>query len=122
MSKIKESLGFNLEDLLRLAEGESPGEFFFEKRGAEAQELFQRGLQYLKKGDFLLAAANLLAATILEPEDPKAWNNLAVAYFSLGRPEEARRALKRVLQIDPENQIARENLALLKEAEDRAQR
>ncbi len=120
MSRKKESLGTSLETLLTLAREDNLGELPVSEeggsQGALPEPLYRKGLGYLKQGDYLLAAAHFLAAVHLDPGNLKAWNNLAVAYFYLDRPQESRLALEKALELDPDNSMARENLALVCQA------
>ena len=51
-----------------------------------------------------------------------AFNNLAVAYEHEGEFEKARKAYERALELEPENQMVRQNYELLKEINDRTSR
>ena len=74
------------------------------------EELFGTGLQSLKRGDYVVAAAHFLAVTLLEPRHIKALNNLGVSWFYLRKPDEALKAFEQVLNIDPENETAKNNI------------
>lgn len=55
-----------------------------------------------------------LAARLEEaPDNLEGWLMLGRSYAVLGRPDEARRAFTRALDLDPDNQAAREGLAAL---------
>ncbi len=121
------SLGLSLEELLDLVareeEASSIAQQNIEQKNiaqqnhpkAQGQEdkLFEAGLRYLKQGEHLLAAAHFLAVTLLNPDHLKAWNNLGITYFHLGYVEQAQEAFHKVLSLEPENPLARKNLALL---------
>ena len=109
-------LGMSLEDLLEEAvrESSSPEEVSSLSLEEErVEELFRKGVGFLKAGEFLQAAAHFLAVTLLEPEHQKAWNNLGIAYFKLGELEEARLAFEKALSLAPEDPLPRKNLSLL---------
>ncbi len=78
-----------------------------------ADRLFKDGVARLRNDDFFEAAGLFNAVLILEPENLKALNNLAVVYSEMVLPEKARATLERILEIEPDNKIARENLAIL---------
>ena len=107
-------LGTSLEELLEKAMGDglvtnsSPREF-----SISTVSLFEKGVSLLKKGKYLLAAAHFLAVTLLEPQNVKAWNNLGIAYFHLKQTKEASQAFEKVLELDPQNRIAKTNLKIL---------
>ena len=110
------NLGMTLEELLELATREEETEIIQEKGSLEIKKkeetLFQEGLRLLRERDYLLAAAHFLALTLLDPHHVKAWNNLGIAYFHLGERERAQRAFEEALRLDPQNQLARENMVL----------
>ncbi len=105
------SLGMSLEELLELA-AEEP---IFEEPRKErpAGELFSKGVELLKAGRALPAAAHFLAVTLLEPDNSKAWNNLGIAWSRLKEWAEAKKAFLKALEVDPSNELARENLKIL---------
>ena len=76
-------------------------------------QFFQEGLAELKKEKFIQAAVKLGAVVLLAPDNVKALNNLAVAYYNLGETEECITILRRLLELEPNNAIARENLQTL---------
>ena len=51
-----------------------------------------------------------------------AFNNLAVAYEHEGEFDKARKAYERALELEPENQMIRQNYELFKEINDRTSR
>ncbi len=97
-----------------------------EGRLEEARELFEwtlelmpemvlaqmgLGLALCRLGAYEDAIAPLTRAIQLEPGFSEGYNNLGVAYYMAERPDEARHALERALELDPENEDARTNLA-----------
>ena len=65
------------------------------------------------QGELPDAVACLRRAVQLAPANPAAYRNLAVALIGLGKKEEARRALVRVLELDPSDAAARQQLEAL---------
>jgi Flp pilus assembly protein TadD len=65
------------------------------------------------QGDLNGAVACLRHAVELAPTNAAAYRNLAVALLGIGRKEEARRALIRVLELDPSDATARQQLEAL---------
>ncbi|MHC4550520.1 MAG: tetratricopeptide repeat protein [Planctomycetota bacterium] len=60
---------------------------------------------------FKEALALLKAAAALAPKEPLAWNNLAYAYYAIGRLERAVAAYRKALQLDPDNARVRTALS-----------
>jgi Flp pilus assembly protein TadD len=58
----------------------------------EGWRLNNWGLAYLRMGEYPKALPRLLKSLEVFPENPKAWNNLGVAYENLGLGAEARQA------------------------------
>ncbi len=61
-------------------------------------------------------------AVELDPRNPKAFNNLGVAYERVGKFEEALDAYERALELLPSNDQIRQNYELFREAYERKQR
>ena len=74
---------------------------------------FREGLDDLKKEKFIQAAVKLGAVVLLDPDHVKALNNLAVAYYNLEETEECITILRQLLELEPDNSVARENLQIL---------
>lgn len=79
------------------------------------QTLFEQAVQELKKENYIDAMGNLRAFLIYEPENTKAMINLAVAYSELGYHDRAKMSLHDVITREPDNEIAKRNLAILNE-------
>ncbi|HET9180048.1 MAG TPA: DUF3857 domain-containing protein [Terriglobia bacterium] len=60
--------------------------------------------------DLSLARDLLLKATVKDPKQMWAWNNLGRAYAALGNTEDAIRAYKKQIDLNPEDQYAYNNL------------
>lgn len=86
-----------------------------EDEAGQTAALFERAVQELKNGNFLYVLGLLQAVLIREPEHLKAMINLSVVYAELGFREQAVETLKAVLAKDPNDALARKNLALIGE-------
>ena len=67
------------------------------------------GVQAAKMDLWREAQFRFLRAVEMDPSDPMAYNNLAVAYEGLGEYEKAREAYLRALRIDRSNQYIQRN-------------
>jgi Flp pilus assembly protein TadD len=70
-------------------------------------ELFDRAYELLEAGDAEAAIEPLERAVELRPEDPAAWNNLAIAYARVGRDDDAHAAFRRRGELDPQSERSR---------------
>ncbi len=80
---------------------------------AVSGELFAQGVSLLKKERLFEAAGNFNAVLALDPKNLKALNNLAVIYYEMEMDVLAQETLEKIIDLDPENEIAKENLASL---------
>jgi tetratricopeptide (TPR) repeat protein len=71
------------------------------------------GETYRRKGDAEAAIASLTRASTLLPDRPAVLGTLALVLDGSGKKEEAERAYRATLQLDPDNAIAMNNLAFL---------
>ena len=116
---MKKVIGTTLSELLNAEVNPLPVRAGHIDEQAEAQtderieQWFQEGLAELKKNNFIQAAVKLGAVVLLVPDYVKAINNLAVAYYNLGETEECIAMLRQLLELEPENSIARKNLQVL---------
>ena len=78
-------------------------------------DLFHDGCYFLEKGDFEEAIKCFEKAATIDRQSPKAYGNIGLAYCQMGEIEKARRYLKRSISIDPDYDIAKMNLASIKE-------
>ncbi len=85
---------------------------FIEK---DDKELFKKGLEYDEKGDLPMAAFYYILAIKKNKKNIKALINLAIIYYEFDMEKRAEELFKKILEIDPENEIARENLRILTE-------
>ncbi len=68
---------------------------------------------YYLSADFSSARATFEAATQLLPSDPEVFLYLGFSEYRLGNLEGARRAWRRVLELDPTNSVASNNLRVI---------
>ncbi len=71
---------------------------------------YGRGTDALEAGDTAEAIAHLERAAVLVPHASEVQNHLGIAYQAAGRPEDARRAYRRALDLDCDNGAAQHNL------------
>ncbi|MEM7409624.1 MAG: tetratricopeptide repeat protein [Myxococcota bacterium] len=76
----------------------------------QAGRLYQEGTQALDAGAPERAARLLEQAAERAPEASEIQNHLGLAYWQLGRTEEARMAFERALDLDSDNAAAAHNL------------
>ncbi len=80
---------------------------------ARGEQQFAVAYAALMEGRVEDAADGFEEVLALAPSHHPSWGNLGLAYLLLDRRAEARRCLERALEIDPQYQPARRNLALL---------
>ena len=71
------------------------------------------GETYRRKGDGEAAIASLTRASQLLPDQPVVVGTLALVLDGFGKKDEAEKAYRATLQLDPDNAIAMNNLAFL---------
>lgn len=75
---------------------------------ASATDLQDRAVEFAKAGDFGPRAVEInLELTRLSPTNEGAWTRLARCYLELGQLDQASAALDSVLEVNPQNTIAR---------------
>jgi len=85
-----------------------------EPESQEAGDLHLRiGETYRRKGDGEAAIASLTRASQLLPDQPVVVGTLALVLDGFGKKNEAEKAYRATLQLDPDNTIAMNNLAFL---------
>ena len=94
----------------------------FADQRSEAKEQVEFGIQVAQRGLWREAIYRWERATQLDPTYAAAFNNLAVAYEHEGEFDRARKAYERALELEPENQMIRQNYELFKEINDRTSR
>jgi type IV pilus assembly protein PilF len=87
------------------------------RRDAKSQVVF--GIRVAQRGLWREAIFRWERATEIDPTYAEAFNDLAIAYEHEGRPEEARKAYDRALELAPNNPQVRQNYELFKEINDR---
>jgi tetratricopeptide (TPR) repeat protein len=78
-----------------------------------ADAFYLRGTVNMAMGNNPEAEADFRQALVLQPEHLATMNDLAVLLINTGNPGEARELLERVLERNPNDQVAAENLATL---------
>ncbi len=81
--------------------------------GASASELLEGGAAQLKMGDFEGARSQFEKATVWEPRNAEAYNNLGLVLKKMGRGEEAFEQYKKAISIDPQCAECYNNLGAL---------
>ena len=89
---------------------------------SQAKEQVDFGIKVAQNGLWKEATYRWVKATEIDPTYPAAWNNLAIAYEQQGNFAEAQKAYEKAVQLDPKNQMIRQNYDLFKEINDRAKR
>lgn len=79
----------------------------------EANQRMQVGVEHLRRRRFEAARSQLLAATLVDPDDSMAWTNLAEIDRLTGRLREAEEASRKALAQDPGSWIVQYNHGLL---------
>lgn len=77
------------------------------------QELFQQGLQKMEEQKWAAAEDIFRQVIALGDVHPQPWGNLAGSLIMQARFDEAETALRRALKMDPDYDLARQNLAML---------
>jgi Flp pilus assembly protein TadD len=76
-------------------------------RGAR---LYASGSEALERGETARAVADLEQAAQLVPHASEVQNHLGLAYAAAGRPDDARHAFERAVELDCDNEAAARNL------------
>jgi Tfp pilus assembly protein PilF len=87
-----------------------------------AKKHVEFGISVAQRGLWREAIYRWDQASKIDPSYSAAFNNLAVAYEHEGEFDKARKAYERALELDPENQMVRQNYELFKEINDRTSR
>lgn len=91
-----------------------------DRKGAEKQNEF--GIRVAQQGLWKEAIFRWERAVELDASYAPAFNNLAIAYETLGDFERAKKAYERALELDSKNTYIQQNFGLFKEINDRANR
>ena len=89
---------------------------------SKSKEQVEFGIKVAQNGLWNEALYRWEKATKLDPTYAAAWNDLAIAYEHEGRFDDAKNAYEKALELDPKNQMIRQNYDLFKEINDRAKR
>ena len=87
-----------------------------------AKQHVEFGITVAQRGLWREAIYRWEQASKIDPSYSAAFNNLAVGYEHEGDFDKARKAYERALELEPENQMIRQNYELFKEINDRTSR
>ena len=82
-------------------------------RESRPTDYLAEALDLEARGDFASALTSYRLALREHPDDPRVLQNIAIAFSKTGQPEEAIRAYRKALQIDPDLAGAHYGLAFL---------
>ena len=85
----------------------------------DAKKHVEFGISVAQKGLWREAIYRWEQAAKIDPNYSAAYNDLAVAYEHEGQFDKARKAYEKALELEPENQLIRQNYELFKEINDR---
>jgi Tfp pilus assembly protein PilF len=105
---------------LLVALSASPG--WADEARDRAKKHVEFGISVAQRGLWREAIYRWEQASKIDPSYPAAYNNLAVGYEHEGDFDKARKAYERALELEPENQMIRQNYELFKEINDRTSR
>jgi len=88
----------------------------------DAKKHVEFGITVAQKGLWREAIFRWEQAVKIDPNYSAAYNDLAIAYEHEGDFEKARKAYEKALELDPSNQLIRQNYELFKEINDRTNR
>lgn len=77
------------------------------------QQHYNDGYGFIQRQDFENAIRSTEIATILIPERPSAWTNLGAVYGNMGEYDKAVEMYNKVLEYDPGNTLARQNIGFM---------
>jgi Flp pilus assembly protein TadD len=87
-----------------------------------AQDELKFGVQVARRGLWLEASFRFERATLLDPENAAALNNLAIALEQQGDFDKARAAYEKALELKPGNLYIQQNYDLFREADEKRNR
>lgn len=88
----------------------------------DAKRHVEFGITVAQKGLWREAIYRWEQAVKIDPNYSAAYNDLAVAYEHEGDFDKARKSYEKALELDPNNQLIRQNYELFKEINDRTNR
>ncbi|MEW6222619.1 MAG: SEC-C metal-binding domain-containing protein [Candidatus Hadarchaeota archaeon] len=84
----------------------------------KAKKLYRDGLEACKSGAWFKAMEFFEEVTEMYPEHYKAWGNLGSCHANLGSKRDAIKCYKKALSIEPNYEVAKRNLAAIKDAKE----
>ena len=87
-----------------------------------AKKQVEFGIAVAQRGLWREAIYRWEQAAKIDPTYAAAFNNLAIAYEHEGELDKARKAYEKALELEPDNQMIRQNYELFKEINDRTSR
>lgn len=87
-----------------------------EEIGRKMRELFNRGIQLMKENKPAEAIKVYKEHLFLHPQNYIVWQNIGVAHMLLRDKKNAKRCFQKALEINPEYEIAKNNLKFLAKA------
>ena len=88
----------------------------------EARNQVEFGIRVASQGLWREATYRWERAVELDPTYAAAYNNLAIAYETVGEFQKAKQAYEKALELDPKSIYIKQNFDLFKEINDRANR
>ncbi len=76
----------------------------------DADLLLNTGLEFYNQGLYELCISTTILATEADPTNAQAYNNICSAYNKLGKWDEAINYCQKALEVDPEHELAKNNL------------
>ena len=88
----------------------------------DAKKQVEFGIEVAQKGLWREAIMRWERAAKIDPTYAAAYNNLAIGYEQQGDLDKARVAYEKALELEPNNQLIKQNYELFKEINDRTSR
>lgn len=85
----------------------------------QAEELFYKGLEYVKQNKPAKAIEAYKAYCALNPKNHVVWQNMGVAYMLLLQKNKAQECFEKALEVNPDYEMPKNNLKLLKNANEK---
>jgi type IV pilus assembly protein PilF len=99
-----------------------PADMALAEASGDSHKQLHFGLQVAKQGLWQEARFRFERAVTLDPTNPRAYNNLAVALEQQGDFAKAREAYEKALALKPGNASVQQNYDLFREADDKRNR
>ena len=84
----------------------------------EAERFYREGLEAFKSGAWIKAARLFKQVTEMYPENYRAWGNLGSCYANLGGKRDAIECYEKALSIEPNYELAKKNLAAIRDVKE----